>query len=262
MKVIGCLALGMMGVFFAGCRVEEYMEERGSGRMVTEQRAVSGIRGISLATAGRLVIETGDSESLRIEAEDNMIPHIQTEVFNGVLTIRTPQRWNLHLTRDIQYHVTVKSLESIAILSSGDIQAPDLRAGEFAINVSSSGDLRMGALQTDKLTVNISSSGNVDVGTLHAGALEAKGSSSGDLSIGGGEAARQTITLSSSGDYQAPNLDSDEAQVSLNSSGNASLRVRHQLTANLNSSGDLRYQGNPTLNVRKNSSGDVFRIGQ
>lgn len=261
MKIFKCLGIGIVSLLFSACMVFDNFTERGSGRMTTEQRHVRGISGVSLHTEGELFIEVGNAESLRIESDDNLIPHIETDVRDGVLTIQTRQPGYMHFTRSVRYYLTVRNLNSIANFSSGDIQAPDLKAGRFFISVSSSGNLRMGNLQTDALTVNISSSGDVALGVLSAGLLEVNIDSSGDLNIGGGEVKRQDIVLSSSGDYKAQNLASEEANVSLNSSGDAAIRVRNQLTANLHSSGDLRYRGNPTINLNKGSSGEIIRMG-
>jgi hypothetical protein len=94
-------------------------------------------------------------------------------------------------------NLTVKSLNSIAIFSGGNTQAPDLNADKFFINVSSSGNLRMGYLQTSALTVNINISGDVTLGVFNAGLLEANIRSSGDLKIGGGEVKWKSLITSS-----------------------------------------------------------------
>ena len=64
---------------------------RGSGNVVEETREVSGVSGVQLATIGDMVIELGDKESLRIEAEDNLLEYFETEVRNGKLIIGTPR---------------------------------------------------------------------------------------------------------------------------------------------------------------------------
>ena len=56
---------------------------RGSGRVAEEERPVSGITGVKLATFGDLTIEVGDEEELRIQAEENLIPYFETEMRNG-----------------------------------------------------------------------------------------------------------------------------------------------------------------------------------
>jgi hypothetical protein len=261
MKTIQCLGIGILGLFFIACPGMHNYVERGSGRMISEQRTVSGINGVSLATTGDLLIEVGNYESLRIEADDNLISRIQTDVRDGILTIQTGTFSNLYFTQNVRYYLTVRNLNSISIVSSGNIQAPDLKADRFLINVSSSGNLKMGNLSTDALDVNISSSGNVFMGVLKAGSLNVNISSSGDLNIGGGEVEKQNIAINSSGKYQAPNLASEDAGVAINSSGDAAIRVRDRLSVQLNSSGNLHYWGNPSVNINKNSSGDIIYSG-
>ncbi|MGD9091593.1 MAG: head GIN domain-containing protein [Anaerolineales bacterium] len=215
---------------------------RGSGNVVEETRTVSGVSGVELATLGRLFIEVGDTESLRIEAEDNLMEHFITEVRSGKLRIETENNIRLNPTEPVNYYLTVTGLDTIEISSSGDIQTPDLEADRFSVTISSSGDLEMGVLNADSLDVNISSSGNLD--------------------IAGGQVQTLDVTISSSGNYTAQDLASVEADVRLSSSGSATIWVQDSLKANLSSSGDLRYRGNPTINATTTSSGDVIQIGE
>ena len=60
---------------------------RGSGDVVTETRAVSGFDQVSLSGQGELIVTQGDQESLEIEAEDNIIAVIETEVRGNTLYI-------------------------------------------------------------------------------------------------------------------------------------------------------------------------------
>ena len=233
---------------------------RGSGSVIEETRDVSGFSGVGLATTGLLSIEVGNTESLRIIADDNLVDFIETEVRGRELTIRSEGSVNLRPTGSIRYFLTVKELNEISIYSSGDIQAPDLKTGDFSINVSSSGNLDIGDLEANTFHVNISSSGDVRIGILKADTLDVDINSSGDLDIAGGAVRYQSIKINSSGDYRAPDLASDEAEAHINSSGSATIRVRNHLKARLNSGGDLRYHGNPAVDVNKNSSGDITKI--
>jgi uncharacterized Zn-binding protein involved in type VI secretion len=238
----------------------DFRTVRGSGKLVEEIRDLNGISGVSLATSGDLSIEVGNTESLRITADDNLIEFIKTEEKNGELSIHTTNDVHLEPTNPIHYHLTVKDLKKIAIYSSGDIQAPELKAEDFSVTVASSGDLSIDGLEAGTLHVEIMSSGDVNLGNLTAERLDVDINSSGDLEIAGGEVATQEIAINSSGDYIAPNLASREATANLNSSGSATIRVSGNLAANLNSSGDLRYHGNPSVNINRNSSGDVSKI--
>lgn len=232
----------------------------GSGAVVEETRTVNGISGVELAMPGTLHVETGGSEALRIEAEDNLLAYITTEVRAGTLVINTQSGTNLRSTRPMNYYLTVTELDRVADSSSGDIQASDLKAGRFSISISSSGNLSMGNLQCSSLEVEISSSGDVNLGGLTADTLSVRVNSSGNLDIAGGQVQRQDIAISSSGEYHSKNLASAEAQVQLNSSGSATIRVSDRLRGTLSSSGNVYYIGSPEVDMTQTSSGRAVRI--
>ena len=52
----------------------------GSGKPVTETRAVSGFTGISFSVPGQLELTQGDQESLVITADDNVLPEFQKKI--------------------------------------------------------------------------------------------------------------------------------------------------------------------------------------
>ena len=234
---------------------------RGSGNVISEQRPVSDVTSVSLATIGDLTIEIGDRESFRIEADDNLLEYFETEVRNGELSIRMQPEVNVDPSGPVRYFLTARRIDAISISSSGDVHAPDLTADRFKIRLSSSGDLQMGDLDAQSLSVGISSSGRVVMGTLKASTLEVNMSSAGDLPIAGGRVDDQDVDISSSGDYVAESLASTNAKVRLTSSGSATIRVGETLQASLSSSGNLSYYGDPTVDVYTSSSGDVIRLG-
>ncbi len=81
---------------------------RGSGIMATETREVSGYDAIEIEGYGNLIITQGETESLEIEAEDNILPHITTKVRNGTLHIRyDDNRWrsNILPTRSVTFEL-------------------------------------------------------------------------------------------------------------------------------------------------------------
>jgi hypothetical protein len=234
----------------------------GSGEVVEESRSVGGITGVELAMQGTLQIERGESESLRIEAEDNLLEYIETDVFGGTLTIRSSSGVNLQNTEPIRYYLTVTGLDSIVVSSSGDITAPGFEADRFSVTDHSSGDVTLGPMVCDSLDVQVSSSGNVTVESLEAASIEVQISSSGNVRVGQGTVDTQEVRINSSGEYEAGALASGEARVYLTSSGGATLRVQDHLTADLSSSGDIVYYGNPSLDENTTSSGRVVRAGE
>jgi hypothetical protein len=215
---------------------------RGSGNVVEESRAVSGFAAVALAGSGQLIIEVGKSESLRIEAEDNLMQYLQTRVRNGTLEIGTQQGISLTPTQPIRFYLTAVELDTIAISGSSEVEAPNLQAAQFSVTVSGSGDVEIAELHADTLTVVISGSG--------------------DVSIAGGKVDEQEITLSGSGKYTARNLKSTRAEVHTSGSANVTIRASEHLQATISGSGNVRYLGNPTVESKVSGSGDIERIGE
>jgi hypothetical protein len=55
----------------------------GSGNVITESRDVAGFNEIALGGIGTGIVTQGDEEALTIEAEDNLLPPIGSEVREG-----------------------------------------------------------------------------------------------------------------------------------------------------------------------------------
>ncbi len=235
---------------------------RGSGTVVEESRTVSNISDVELTMQGTLYITAGDSESLRIEAEDNLMEYIQTDVSMGRLVIKFQQGTNLQNTRPIKFYLTVTTLDSLVTSSSGDIETEDLQSDSFSITINSSGNVSIGNLDCTTLRVRISSSGNVKISELMSDAITVDISSSGNLDIQNGQVNEQDVNISSSGEYCARDLESVSAEVVLTSSGEAIIRVSDRLTGRLSSSGNINYIGNPDVNVSTSSSGKAVQIGK
>jgi hypothetical protein len=212
----------------------------GSGPVVEEDRVVKGVTGVELGTSGTLHISLGNTSSLRVEAQENLMEYIETEVRGGVLLIRNTPGYDLRSTRPIQYYLTVEKLDNIEVSSSGDIEVGNLKSNSLSIRSNSSGDINIDGLDGSSLDVKISSSGEVG--------------------ISGGQIQKQKIDISSSGDFQARDMASVTADIDLTSNGSATVRVSDRLSGQLSSSGNIYYVGNPEVDVQMTSSGKTIEI--
>lgn len=236
---------------------------RGSGNVVEESRSLGNVSGVELSMQGTLYITIGASQSFRIEAEDNLLEYIQTDVRGDRLVIDNPQRVNLQNSEPINFYLTLQELDTVEISSSGDVEVEDdIQSDSFSITISSSGSVSLGKLDCSSLRVEISSSGDITISDLLADRASVRITSSGNMDILAGQVPRQDITISSSGEYNARDVTSEEAEVTLTSSGKVTIRVSDRLRGRLSSSGDVYYIGNPDVNVSTSSSGRVIQIDE
>lgn len=138
---------------------------KGSGRVVSEEREVSGFTGVMLGTIGEMTITLGNRDSLRIEADDNVMPYLESKVQGGELKIESRPRTNFSLPLNVHYYVTVKKLDAVYVGSVGTItvESPDLDVNRFSIKVNSVGHVTLAGLRAETLSVDISSVGNVEI---------------------------------------------------------------------------------------------------
>lgn len=233
----------ILALALSACGLEQQLDiVRGSGDMASEARAIEGVRGVTLATLGELIIEVGSEEALTIEAEDNLLPYLEATVRGGTLTIGSKNGVNLMPTEPVTYYLTVTELESLAVSSSGDIEAPALEAERFTIRSSSSGDIHVQRLNAERLDVEISSSGNI---RIDDGAVD-----------------REEVEIHSSGIFAAEDVQCEDASIEISSSGDATVWVSGDLDARLSSSGNLNYYGSADVSESVSSSGRVVARGE
>ena len=209
--VSGCL----VAVAALGACDDDAVGVRGSGDLGSEERSVSGFERVELEGAGDLIIDVGGTESLTIEAEDNLLPLLRSDVRGSTLHLDTSE--SISPTKTITYTLGATMLEGVEIAGSGDVDAPNLQCSVFEAVVAGSGRFDLGG-ECDGIDVSINGSGDVDAT---------------DLAV-----ATASITINGSGDVL---LDvSDELRVTINGSGDVVYTGDPETDININGSGDVR----------------------
>jgi hypothetical protein len=239
------IGLPMLALLFTACDGIEgdFLSSetiRGSGKIVTEPRDMRGIHGVDLKNSGDLSITQGSTESLTIEGDDNIIPHIRTEIDGDRLIIRTDRGISIRPSADLRYRLVVKDVNWVGLSGSGAVSSGPLRCADLTVRLSGSGEMKFDELMAENLRSEISGSGSI---TLQ------------------GRVNSQSVRISGSGDYSAPNLESQSGEISISGSGDSTLWVRNSLSARISGSGDIDYFGSPQVEKRVSGSGGVTKKG-
>jgi Putative auto-transporter adhesin, head GIN domain len=180
----------------------------GSGHIITESREVSGFNEIVLGGTGRVVVEVTGTESLTIEAEDNIMPLLETTVRNGRLRLETNR--SISPTVDVVYTITAATLDGLVISGSGIVEADAIDGTDFRVDISGSGDVDAEGALSGLLSISISGSGEFDGESLTApqGTVDVSGSGNAVVNV----TDDLEVSVSGSGDVEylgAPNVASD-----------------------------------------------------
>jgi hypothetical protein len=107
-----------------------------AGNVTSESRNVSGFDEVELNGVGNLSIQQTGSESLTVEAEEDVLPKIRTEVENGRLILGPRPGASINTTGPINYKLTVKDLNALEVSGSGDVEAEDIETDELDVTIS------------------------------------------------------------------------------------------------------------------------------
>jgi len=216
--------------------------ERGSGNVVTETRDVSDFQAIEIRYPAQVFVSQGNQESLRIEAEDNLMPNLETQVRNGRLEIFYRREGGKHVnpTKTPKITIVVKELSDV--------------------DFSSAGELLVEKLETDSLDVSLSGAGNIELDDLETQALQLSLSGAGSAAASG-VADNLQLSISGFGDFKGGDLHSKEARVSISGAGSATVWVEDELSASVSGAGSVSYYGSPTVDRRISGVGGVDHAG-
>ncbi len=231
--VVIALVAGSAAIVFGG--------SLGSGNVVAQTRSVSGFNRIAVHGIGNLIIDQTGQESLKVEAEDNLMDKIVTEVNNGTLSIRyNTGWWPIWPRKDINYYLTVKDVQEISISGSGSVRSSNLKTTNLNLVLSGSGKADLKA-QVEQLSSQVSGSGDITVS---------------------GTAARQSLGIGGSGTYRARDLASKEASITVSGSGHAVVNATQILNVTISGSGDISYLNSPQINQQISGSGKVVKLNE
>lgn len=238
-KLAFLLVLCILALSLSACKIV-----RGSGEVITVEREVSDFDRVALSGIGTLYISAGEEETLRIEAEDNLLPYIETLVRGKTLSIGFKDhglRAAFQPTKPIRYYLTVKDLAALDLSGAGNIEVDEIDTSEFQINTSGAGNIEIEKLTAKVLDMNVSGAGSCHI---HEG-----------------QVADQNLRISGAGGYQAPDLHSKTAEIDISGLGGARVWVEENLRVEISGAGSVSYFGSPNLSEDVSGAGNIRSLG-
>ena len=242
-SIIGMFLLLSLVFLLTACQLPFFRVIRGSGEVITENFAVSNFDKIRLDGAGQLVITQGSSESLEIQAEDNVLEQLTVKVQGDTLVLGfKDQSWRNRVipTRTIVYTLSVIDLTGIEINGAADLSLPALQTSSLSIEISGAGNIKIENLNAEDLVVNLSGAGSMAIS---------------------GEVGSQDIAIDGTGNYQAENLKSQETSIEISGLGNGTVWVEDSLDVRISGGGSVEYFGSPSVTQDVSGLGDIRRAG-
>ena len=190
-----------------GCNAVSTPAVHGSGVVATEPRDAAGFSEVWLNGSGEVVVERTGTESVTIEAEDNILPLLEAKVRDGRLSLGTKPNVNIHPTRPIRYRVTVKDLTALGVAGSGRLRADGIDTPQFSADIAGSGSATLSG-KADDVRLSVSGSGDYDAARLACKTARVTISGSGSATVNATDHVEANVSGSGSVRYLgSPTID-------------------------------------------------------
>jgi hypothetical protein len=215
----------------------------GSGKVVSETRELKSFDTVTFKYPANVVIRPGDSESITIEAEGNLMKQLVARISGNVLYFENSESsWSKRVnpTRTVQVILTVKDLHEVTFARAG--------GG------------RIEGLKTDALKVTVSGAGNITLTKVTLGQLGIWLSGAGSVNADG-TASSTEVHISGAGNFNGKELAVQTADVTISGLGKVILWVKDTLKADISGSGSIQYYGSPKVQQHISGLGSVQSLG-
>lgn len=211
---------------------------RGEGPVRTETRSASGFHAIDMSIAGDVEVSVADNFSVEVQAQENLLPILKTDVEDGVLKIYFSENVSSH--EDLKVRVSAPAFDGFSLGGSGTIRAmTPIRAENMELEIAGSGDISIPQAEFGSAASSIAGSGSIELG---------------------GKANSLKSKIAGSGDVKAKQLTANELNVEISGSGSVTCDVVQTLKASIAGSGDVFYSGQPAVETNVSGSGSVKKL--
>lgn len=184
-KSIKVLTLILVLAMYGGCSKNDNIVDNdritGSGKLVSQTRSVGTFNGIQVTNFAKVFVTQDSLESLRIEADDNIMDRVMTSINGGVLSVGLKDGSYNTVTVNVYASMkSIKRLESTGaadflttipistdtifcrITGTGTVTLTGMAAYE-AVEIMGAGTIKNFDLAASRCSASISGTGNIDV---------------------------------------------------------------------------------------------------
>lgn len=208
----------------------------GSGKIITDKRTVTAFTGIKVGGAFEVEATMGANTSLTIQADDNIVPLIETYVKDNVLYIKTKSINNIS-NGHVKIFLTTPVLSNIDCSGAAEIKVLN------AINYDG------------KLVIESSGASSVNA-ILNAPQVAVVASGAGKIELTG-NTKDYNLKISGASDVKSSGLLSENTDVHVSGAGNAYVHASVFLKATSSGAGTIYYRGAARVDEHVSGAGTI-----
>ncbi|MGC4121710.1 MAG: head GIN domain-containing protein [Myxococcales bacterium] len=131
----------------------------GNGKLKEELREVPEFHAIHVGGGIQGTVTLGVKASVKVEADENLLPHIRTRVEGGELVVDTKE--SISPTRPVKLTVVVTRLDGAGVSGGARLTAAASAGPKFAVKASGGAKLEVTGIASDECAVDTSGGSSV-----------------------------------------------------------------------------------------------------
>ncbi len=227
----------LAGFTMTNCGNVNFSGIKGNGKIVKDERKVNDFSGIEASGAFNIVLNEGENNLIKVEADENIVKHIITKVEDNILKLYTDT--SINNTKKLNIFITYKNLNSIDCDGACNITGnSEIKTELFSLNNSGTSDMKLN-LTVTALNSVLSGAGNIKIS---------------------GRADIQNIELSGVSSYDAFSLVTNTTSIDLSGAGSAKINAVKEIKGEISGVGSIYYKGEPLVkNVTISGLGSISK---
>jgi len=153
---------------------------KGSGNRKTEKRNLQPFKAIDTTGAYGIEVTCQKPASFEIEADDNILPLIKTEVRDGVLHVSNEQNYNS--AKGVQLRISMLELTAVSTHGAGDIKVTDANSDDLKIESTGAASVKASG-KAKSVTISSTGAGDVDASRLQTANARVTVSGAASISV-------------------------------------------------------------------------------
>lgn len=135
----------------------------GYGDVESEERDLTDFSGVSMTGTCNVYITTGESFSVKLQAQPQILEVMTTEVSSGILSIGFHPDYSIKTGEEISAIVVVPSLDFISLTGVGDFEISGEKQDGLDIHITGKGNVEAFGMEVTDCNISISGVGNCEV---------------------------------------------------------------------------------------------------
>lgn len=152
---------------------------KGSGNVVSEKRDVADFKAIEVGGIFDVEVVAQKDFSVEVEADDNIMQFVKTEVRNGTLEISTDKKVS---TKNLRIRISAPDIDNLDVSGVAKVSLANLKNDSLKVETSGASKVKVDG-ETRNFDADLSGASRVDAESLRAENANVDGSGASNASV-------------------------------------------------------------------------------